>query len=55
MFIKNNLAITREQDFDQEFGMYPVLYVNLAVGELIFHFPSQADSQAKRMSTVGHS
>lgn len=41
MFIKNNLAITLEQDFDQEFGMYPVLYVNLAVSE---HIISQVKS-----------
>jgi len=41
LFLKNNLAITRDPRFNQEFGTYPVLYVDFSVSELVCHFPSR--------------
>jgi hypothetical protein len=49
LFLNNDLAITRDPGFDQEFGIYPVLYVYLSVSELICHPPSHVDSQRKNV------
>jgi hypothetical protein len=49
LFLKNDLAVTRDPRFDEEFGIYPVLYVDLSVSELICHLPSHADSQRKNV------
>jgi hypothetical protein len=47
LFLNNDLAITRDPCFDQEFGIYPVLYVDLSVSEFFCHPPSHPDSQRK--------
>jgi hypothetical protein len=41
LFRDNNLAIIHDYRFDQEFGKYPVLYVDSSVSELLCHFPSR--------------
>jgi hypothetical protein len=45
LFLNNHLAITRDEDFEEEFGSYLVLYLDLSVRELICLVPSRADSQ----------
>jgi hypothetical protein len=49
LFLNNDLAITHHPRFDQEFGIYPVLYVDLSVSEHISHLPSHADSRRKNV------
>ena len=41
LFLNHNLAITHDLRFNQEFGTYPVLYVDFSVSELVCHFPSR--------------
>jgi len=41
LFLNHNLAITHDPRFNQEFGTYPVLYVDFSVSELVCHFPSR--------------
>jgi hypothetical protein len=37
-FLKNNLAITHAPQFEEEFGKYPVLHVDLSVSVFSFSF-----------------
>ena len=52
LFLDNNLAITKNKKCMEQFGMYPVLYIDLSVGELICPFPSHTDSQRQIIATT---
>jgi len=35
LFVKNRLVIAESPEFENEFGMYPVLYMDLSVSQIL--------------------
>ena len=43
LFVENRLAIAESPEFESEFGMYPVLYMDLSVSQYLDCASSHAD------------